>query len=250
MCIIIHKPKGKTVDLPTLKRCWDRNPHGAGFMFTNDGKVWGNKGYMSFDALLAGLHGAGFYRKGKLTGKYAVTIHFRLASHGGINQGNTHPFPMTDDLDIIKARYWEADCGMAHNGIIPIERQDTSISDTMTYILERMSNVYHRMDEADIYDLVAEETSGSRLFILYPDESYVLTGTWIEENGVLYSNAGFRQPKAAPRQSVYPPEGRRVLPMFQPNGMKSWIEEQQTKAGMPRKERPHAPPGMKWVTAK
>jgi len=238
MCIIIHKPKDKTVDLDALKRCWDRNDHGAGFMFANDNKVWGNKGYMTFEALLAGLHGAGFYRKGKLTGKHAVTIHFRLASHGKIQPSNCHPFPVTDELDVLKARFWEADCGVAHNGVIPIERDNKNISDTMTYIMARMSMVYDQMDNDEVYNLVAEETTGSRLFILKADGSHILFGGWTEEDGILYSNEGFRVPQRKPQSNVV------AFPSYQ-TYLNQDLDWKETKT-----KRPPAPPGMKWVTAK
>ena len=90
MCIIIHKPKGKELDVATLKRCWNRNPHGAGFMFIQDGSVYGNKGYMTYEDLTKGLADAGFLKDEKLTKKHAVTIHFRLASHGSIKASNCH----------------------------------------------------------------------------------------------------------------------------------------------------------------
>lgn len=254
MCIIIHKPKGKTVDRDTLKRCWNRNSHGAGFMFVDDDKVYGNKGYMSFQALIDGLANAGFYRKGKKDGSvkgeliadYAVTIHFRLASHGGIKPSNCHPFPVTDELDVLQARFWEANCGVAHNGIISIERDNKEISDTMTYIMYRLSETYSQLDEINAYEEMELETSGSRMFVLYPDGHYVISGTWVEEDGVLYSNGGFRKPTNVVRHPS-------SMPMFnQPeyrSASHAWCEEMQAKAGLARKER-HAPPGMKWVTAK
>ena len=244
MCIIVHKPIGKKVDLATLKRCWDRNSHGAGFMFTQDGAVFGNKGYMTFEVLLKGLTDAGFYKKGKIGGKYAITLHFRLASHGSIKPSNCHPFPVTDDVKVLKARFWEADCGLAHNGVIPIDRPYKDISDTMAYIIIRLSEVYGQLEaNKELYNLMARETQGSRLFILYPDGHYVLSGTWVEEDGILYSNSSFKAPVAVVRQTHLIPAGPYR------SASHAWCEEMQAAAGLPRKERGPAPPGMKWVKA-
>lgn len=253
MCIIIHKPKGKSLDLATLKRCWDRNPHGAGFMFTNNGAVYGNKGYMKFEELIGGLTGSGFFRRGKLTGKHAVTIHFRLASHGSIKPSNCHPFPVTNDLEVVKAKYWEADCGVAHNGIINIEcDKKLDISDTMTYVIRRLAEIYDRLSEPAVYRKMAQETAGSRMFVLYPDGSYVLSGEWVEEGGVLYSNMGFkadvRRPQArkvSKATSAYDASQQEYLQqgfVYLYHNHRDWVEEMQAKAGTPR----HAPPGMKW----
>jgi hypothetical protein len=243
MCIIVHKPKGKTLDVGTLKRCWDRNPHGAGFMFTQNGAVYGNKGYMTFKDLTKGLAGAGFLRDGFLTKSHAVTIHFRLASHGSIKPTNCHPFPITNDLDIIKAEYWEADIGIAHNGIIPIEViPGLDISDTMTYILTVLSSelYYDRFKERKIHRQICRDIDWSRLFILKADGSHILFGVWTEEAGILYSNEGFRAPKKRPKApTVSISYQRELLDDLDWKGTEDtkWIGS----------KRGPAPPGMKWV---
>ncbi|NDB86247.1 MAG: hypothetical protein EB127_26655, partial [Alphaproteobacteria bacterium] len=48
MCIIVAIPQGKQVTKQTLKRCWDNNPHGGGFMYSNGNKVIVNKEMVSF----------------------------------------------------------------------------------------------------------------------------------------------------------------------------------------------------------
>jgi hypothetical protein len=246
MCIIIHKPEGETVSKDILKRCWDKNDDGAGFMWRSDNSIWGNKGYMSFKALLNGLEDAGFYdpEKKELTEKYALTIHFRLASHGTVKPANCHPFPVSDDYSLLKTRYWEADVGIAHNGIIPIKVGPGDVSDTMTWIKEIFSNplVYGNMEDSAIKHLVASSINSSRLAIIYATGQVVLVGTWVKEDGVYYSNIGFRAPQVQP---TFIPEVRLV----KKGGISDFINQTNTAAGLAdRKQLP--PPGMKYVGGK
>ncbi len=39
MCIIAAIPQGQQITKGTLKRCWENNPHGGGFMYSDGSKV-------------------------------------------------------------------------------------------------------------------------------------------------------------------------------------------------------------------
>ena len=80
MCIIVAKEKGKSLpSKKTLKRCFDYNSDGAGFMYVDKGKVIIDKGYMSFTS---------FYNRLKeLKEKFdiqnkALVMHFRIGTSG------------------------------------------------------------------------------------------------------------------------------------------------------------------------
>ena len=93
MCIAIYSLKG--TDIPSediLKTCFLNNPDGAGFAFNKGGKVHIVKGFMDYKGFISAFKKYdaefGFKQRG-------VLIHFRIATHGGVNVGCCHPFPIS-----------------------------------------------------------------------------------------------------------------------------------------------------------
>jgi len=98
MCQAILKPEGIVIRKRNLEISFKGNPHGAGYAYREkDGTVWYSKGFMSFKKFWLD------YRK--VQTKEAI-IHFRWATHGGKEEGNTHPFVVGDNAALI------------HNGIL------------------------------------------------------------------------------------------------------------------------------------
>lgn len=197
MCIIVYKPKGATVPLSTLRRCWESNSDGAGFMFPSESSVWGNKGYMTFQSLLRALYRAGFYDpdKQKIIKEGKIVIHFRLASIGKVCPENCHPFPIDKNLDFIKARYWEAEVGVAHNGTLYSETSiGSEISDTMSFIVSTLASpaVYNNLRDQTILRLLSKTTLGNQFCFMHNDSHVTLLGNWIQDGGVYYSNKGYK----------------------------------------------------------
>ena len=136
MCVAVIKPKG--AELPTeseLLNCFNNNPHGAGYMYIDNNQLHIKKGFMDFKSCYDSFHNENF------TVDDAVFIHFRIATHGLIDGGNTHPFPLTQDTDLMR----KTDCvfngfGMMHNGVFGYEKvlfqffdPTGVISDTMLF---------------------------------------------------------------------------------------------------------------------
>jgi hypothetical protein len=48
MCIIVAIPQGKKISKQVVKRCWENNPHGGGFMYSDGKKVIVEKEMSSF----------------------------------------------------------------------------------------------------------------------------------------------------------------------------------------------------------
>jgi len=226
MCVIVHKPQGSTIKVKTLKACWEANPHGAGVMWAEDGKVFGLKGFMEFKDLEAALDKSNLIEDGKVVADFALTFHFRLATHGGVSGQNCHPFPISGDMADLKATSWCDDIGMAHNGVIQIDDIADGNSDTQTYISDCLSHDKAKLlkfDEATMKQ-VAWETEPSRLFILRGDGKFATTGKWFKnKQGVLYSNliwwdklkakkAETKTTKATPPRQA--PQNKRGFPMF------------------------------------
>ena len=190
MCIIISKPAG--IPLPsieTLRNCWERNPHGAGYAVARDKAVYIHKGFMSwddfatidFDSLI----------------DYSCVFHFRYATHGSQSAGNCHPFPATGNL---RQCYRKTDVAIAHNGVIhraAITKRD--YSDTMSYIEQRIAPYWKKCKAKGAYmysvkqskKVLLEET-GSKWSFLFADGHISNVGKGINDGGLWYSNAGFR----------------------------------------------------------
>lgn len=178
MCIIALKPEGVILPDYTLKTMWDGNPHGAGFMYSENGKLVIIKGLMTFEDFLGAYLEAGVERK--------MVMHFRIRTSGTNGPEMTHPFMVVSGL------------GMVHNGIITKMETTAEKSDTAVFAellaseyvnpAEAVKNRFHReMIGAYIgaYNkLVFMDSDGNTTIV---NES---SGTW--DGPVWYSNGGFR----------------------------------------------------------
>lgn len=180
MCVIVMKPIG--VNLPSekvLRECWDANPDGAGFAVSSQGNAPQYfKGFMTFESLMATVT---WY---DVTSN-AILIHFRIATHGGINQGHTHPFPLVNDFEEMRKLEGSHECVVAHNGVFHIATPD-SHSDTMQAISE-MGN-----DPTMWWNCNYNVVSGSKLAILRSNGEYELLGYWMCDGGIFYSNQTYK----------------------------------------------------------
>ena len=118
MCVCIWKPKDKKLTKDVLAMCWDRNPDGAGYMWSQDGKVKIRKGFMTFKKFWKSFKHAQ-RRIGNETG---IGIHFRIGTSGMLDRRNCHPHRVSETLAFI------------HNGILPLEIEKGSTeSDSMVF---------------------------------------------------------------------------------------------------------------------
>lgn len=197
----------------TLKECFRCNKDGAGYMFPEDGKVQIKKGFMTFDALNTSLK-ADYERLGSAT---PFVLHFRIGTHGGNNQANTHPFPLSKNMSDLRQLYCRTNCGIAHNGIISltstrtteyVEEYDEKLkcmvqhykpadySDTMKFITDYLSLIIQNKNwytNEDNITLIEKLIGGSnKLAIMNADGHTTLIGSFIEDNGVFYSNSSYK----------------------------------------------------------
>jgi len=180
MCIIIAKPAG--VNLPPLEHVeesWNNNPHGFGAMWCdNKGKI---KTYRTMDRGKC----ISFY-KSILNSKFnfkdvPLSLHFRLATHGSKCEGNCHAF--TDEQKRV---------GFQHNGILHVSiPKDMDITDS-EYVFRYMilpSYVFH----GKIHSHVVDNIRGtSDKFSIIADGSLLLFGAFSQDNGIYYSNSGYK----------------------------------------------------------
>jgi len=191
MCIIVYKPAGEFLpEYETLQNCWDNNWDGAGFMYQDPSKsfVTIQKGFMKFDALMNALRELS--QKENMQ-ELELSIHFRMASHGKVNKGNCHPFPVTTNTKHLKAKLIKTDLAIVHNGIISFCGDDKNTSDTMVFVSKYLVNMKDVIFHPGVGDLIVEATK-SKFVIMSPSEIKII-GNFIynKMDGCYYSNSSY-----------------------------------------------------------
>lgn len=190
MCIICVSEKGvKQPDKATLRRMFEANPDGAGFMFCKGGRVHISKGYMNFPEFWQAVRSAGF------TENDVTVYHFRISTQAGVQPSMTQPFPLTNELKNTKALDCITDLGIAHNGIIRAysDPTDREYSDTAHFVAEALSGLVQSPKDLnkDFLEAVSDFAGGSRFCFLDKAGRIFRAGRWIEDGGLWYSNYSY-----------------------------------------------------------
>ncbi len=192
MCIIVVKPQGIPLpNMETLKTCFDKNPHGAGIAVLKSGEVETHvvKGFFDFEV---------FFNEAipLIDTQDIALLHFRIASHGAIDEGNCHPFVITKDIDVLRTTdIYTSRTVVAHNGIIGMhEEENEHLSDTQIFIKNVLADesIYDTIfTSEDTQDIIKQYIGSDRLAFLNPQEGILLIGRFIKDNGLYYSNEGY-----------------------------------------------------------
>lgn len=200
MCIIVVKEKD--VKLPKreyLKNCFMNNDDGAGLMYTDNGDVVIEKGFMSwsdFEKRFDELCDAYNNFEGK-----SLVCHFRIGTQGKNDEHTCHPFPITTKHKFLRKTNFRTDIGMVHNGIISefgaaskyarLDNRDSLLSDTQLFIRYCVAsfkalnrNFYKNEQVMNYLDIVC----GGKLAFLDKEDNVYTLGTYTSKDGVLYSN--------------------------------------------------------------
>lgn len=186
MCLALYKPANIKPDWTALEEGMCHNSDGAGFAVAVDGQLIVEKGFFKF---------ADFKKAFEPFGDHAAIVHFRLATHGGKNQQNCHPFALADFGN-------EADhmpVAVIHNGIFSQAANDQKQWSDTWHICR---DVLHPLWSKDEKSLVSSAViplgdsfvgSSNKLVFLYADGT---VGIWGEKNGhwsegVWYSNYSY-----------------------------------------------------------
>lgn len=191
MCIICSSAAG--VRQPTeaaLRLMFTNNPHGAGYMYARNGKVHISKGFMTWGEFFRAV------RREAFTADDPVVYHFRISTQAGVNPGMTHPFPLTSDIEQTTGVELTCPCGVAHNGIVRLtsDWHDKKYSDTAHYIAEFMAYLIRNADDLKneaILDAIRRTTDGSKWAIMDGSGYIATVGDFINDGGLLYSNATY-----------------------------------------------------------
>ena len=183
MCIIIHKEsKAELPDETSLMNLWLVNSDGGGYAIIRGKETTVSKGYMKFDDLMTNLHV-------DAAPDDEVIIHFRLATHGAIDQGNTHPFPITNNVKTLRALDYRARSVFFHNGIFPDVWKTKLLSDTGMFVKEVLSKLPLYGTDS-VLKLLAKSTHSR--FLLVREGQVSRFGKWHEEDGIYYSNDWYK----------------------------------------------------------
>ena len=190
MCIICVSPKRvRQPNVTTIRRMFQNNPDGAGYMVARDGKVLISKGFMNVDEYIEAIRAEHF------TAKDPVVYHFRISTQAGVNPQMTHPFPLSNRIEHMKVLDVECSCGVAHNGVIRLttDPRNREYSDTALFIANYLSLIIR--EPGDLKDervlKLIHRLAGSKLAIMDADGYIATVGEYINQKGLLFSNASF-----------------------------------------------------------
>lgn len=176
MCIAIFKPQGKIIDKERLKNCWDSNDDGAGFMYAENGVLYVKKGFMRFDD---------FYEEYVQHENNSVVLHFRIATAGGVNPENTHPFQVNDNLAFV------------HNGVIREVPDVKGLSDTAVFNKEILQTLPPDFLESDAMRKLIVSFIGMTSKLIFLDNlgrGFIFNPQLGEmSDGVWYSNDTYKR---------------------------------------------------------
>lgn len=195
MCIAICKPKN--VEIPKMEifeQCFKRNKDGAGVVWLEDGKLKIRKGFMTF--LLFKEFIEELCQKIDTT-QTLMGFHFRIKTHGEISPNNTHPFPLSENMEDLKQLDFETNGKVAiHNGIIRKFSGTLKNSDTQEFITQFLSPLNAgcpNWENNDKLVKLVENMLGSKMCVFNTDGTYKILGTgWTEDGGVWYSNTSYK----------------------------------------------------------
>ena len=200
MCIIIAKEIGKNLpNKSLLKKCWEKNKDGAGIMFNHNNKIIIKKGFMSFEKFYKEFLNIDEIYNLKEKG---LVIHFRISTSGLVDEGNCHPYPLTNVDEYLRKTNLKCDIGIAHNGvIIEYNRMDKILNDTQLFIknfvFDIMSNTKKDYYKSLVFKKMIEKMiDASRLVMMNGEGNIYFFGTWLKENGLYFSNNGYKNIKS------------------------------------------------------
>lgn len=200
MCIICVSKKGvPQPSIDTLRTMYTRNPDGAGYMCLRNGQVELHKGFMDWSDFIRQI------RREKFTADDVVVYHFRITTQAA-GPAMTHPFPLCNDLQLMRKLDLKCQCAVAHNGIIPLTSNgNRQYSDTALFVAKYLHRIIRTPDDLESPEclLIAEKLCQSKLAIMDYTGTVATVGYFIqEENGLLYSNYTYKP---------YQPPYKRIL---------------------------------------
>ena len=194
MCIIIAKEKyGRLPSEEELKNSFEFNSDGAGFMYVKEGKVVIDKGYMTYNSFIK--HYKKLLEEFNNFKNKSLVIHCRIGTSGKNIKANTHPYPITNEVRMLKARHLsQEEVGIVHNGIIHGYGTQTGLNDTQEFISKYIYPIYsHFKDFYKNKDIMygIEVITNSKWVILDKEDKLYYVGEFIDDKGLKFSNTSY-----------------------------------------------------------
>lgn len=214
MCVIINKKSGqKMIKEETLRKAFNHNSDGAGIAWTlgtpnNPKPITLKKGFMTFDALWDYITKMK-RRYGEDLLDLSMIIHCRITTHGGTSQYNTHPFPISNDMDDLNALSLKGlKTAVAHNGIVSSVNvpKTATYSDTMLFIQKQLYPISELNPNWYGFPKVLEalkDIIGSKLSILNDKGEIYTVGEFHQLDGLEFSNLHFNTSYYGGHYSTY-----------------------------------------------
>jgi predicted glutamine amidotransferase len=160
MCVIIQKPAGVPFDEADVRAAAKRNSDGFGYMYYDPEKkrIVTGKGLITDVEKVVELF--------KSLTPYEVCYHFRMKTHGKINDEQAHPFQVLDK------ETHGIDVYFMHNGVISKVKEEGDESDTQAFnreILQPILRSKPNLIKSDAFRRLVEEYigTGNKLLFMY-----------------------------------------------------------------------------------
>lgn len=226
MCIIGIKETGTPV-IPenVLDHCWKNNGNGAGFAYWNEDKdLWSvEKGFMAFDDFMEA------FTKHNFTKDSYYMVHFRFATSGNKDGGNTHPFPLFTTLEEMRTLKFDTKYLAFHNGTCGLG--EGIYSDTMVCINKYINPLYQVLLDHPEYsesidpifmELIRSESDRSRWALTDGGNVTYYGNSWErDDTKVLWSNGMYKFATVTPRH----PNNIKTTKVYYVHGHEKYVEE-------------------------
>lgn len=191
ICICVVKPKGASLPSKEIfTNCFNSNPDGAGFLYVVDGIVNIEKGFMVFEDFWNRITSINIDKKNTLMG-----FHFRIKTHGTVSPENTHPFPVSTEMQDLKQLSFQSEKAIIHNGVISKFKGTLYNSDTQEFVTEFLAPLNEGasdwLDNKPLTRLVYNVLE-SKMAVFTKDGRCKLFGEWTKDNGIYYSNTSYK----------------------------------------------------------
>jgi len=191
MCLIIYKPK--EVELPEIehfKQASINNPDGIGIMVMSDtlNHIKIKKDFKDYSEVYS-------YLKNNTTNLDSIGIHFRLATSGIKSIGNRHPFPVTQNKELLIAPEVNCRLGLMHNGVLSQYSNHPKLSDSQKFIMDIIAEpeIKENLENPAVRKLIENYICGDKLLIFDSKKRLIhLFGNFTQgQNGCIYSNLSY-----------------------------------------------------------
>lgn len=202
----------------TINHCWQSNPDGAGIAYWRPGmqRVIIHKGFMKLKALKTVLNEL-------MLGKDdLMLLHFRWATHGYVDSGNCHPFPLSSKPHILRTLQGEFPTAIAHNGVFGSMPCHETLSDTQKFIAKILCNplIVAGLDNPAVKELIRGYCGTSSKLAFLKAGKMSLIGEWDkdEKTGLIYSNNDYEPYKYAHHGHTHLTDEVEEYPVVRPGG--------------------------------